>query len=230
MRRHLAWFALPALALALVLCLPVESFAQRRGGGSFGRGGWGGGGWGRGYGGWGRGYGSFGRGYGYGYGGYGGIGLLGLGYGGWGWGYPGWGNGGWGYGGYSSPYYSYSPYYSAPIYSDGYATAPITSYPSFYPSDTAAQPATDGSRAYVHVRVPGNAQVLFNNAPTEQSGPDRTFVTPQLDPNQQHSYDVTAQWMENGQQRRESRTVRVTPGQTTNANFMSPQNDSSRVR
>jgi len=227
MRRHLSWFTLPALALAFVLCLPDESFAQRRGGGGGRGGGWGGGG--RGYAGWGRGYGGWGRGY-YGGGwGYGGLGVLGLGYGGWG-GYPGYGYGGWGYGGsYYSPYYTTPSYYSTPIYPDAYAAAPGGTYDSFYPSAATTQQPVDNSRAMVRVRVPGNAQVLINDTPT-QTGPDRTFVSPPLDPNQSYSYTVTAQWMENGQQRRDSRTVRVVPGQTAEVNFMTAQNDSSRVR
>jgi uncharacterized protein (TIGR03000 family) len=207
-RRNLV-FALPALALTCLLLLPEPSFAQFRGG--------------RGWGGWGGGY-----------GGYGGWGGWGQGYGGWygGYGYPGYSGY---YGGYS-PYwsgYSMSPYagynytqpftYSQPVtYAQvrdtGYAPVVPAGYQSFYP-----QGGTQGqqdNRAFIHVRVPPNAQVFFDDTPTKQSGPERNFVTPPLD-GKNYSYDVSARWTDNnGKEQRESRTVRLTPGQSINVDFM----------
>jgi uncharacterized protein (TIGR03000 family) len=198
MRRYM-FLALPALALALLLSLPESSFAQRRGGGGYRGGGWNGSGWNGG--GW----------YG-GYGGYRGP-SINIGVGGYGYGrgnYAPYYGGGW---------YSYSsPYYvdSAPVYGDGVISS---GYQSFYPPTGAIQNSTDASRALVRVRVPANAQVFFDDSPTTQTGPARTFMTGPLEPGT-YSYNISARWMENGQERRENRSVRVTPGQTADVDFM----------
>jgi len=202
--KRLAFLALPTLALACLLSLPEASFAQHRGGGG-GRGGYHGGygGYRGGYGGYGHYYGGYGRGY---YPGWGiGIGL----------GYPYWG--GWGGSYYASPGYYYSdPYaYSAPTY-----VSPSPGYQSSYPPSSTTQTST--APGYVRIRVPADAQVFIDNTPTSQSGPDRVFVTPPLDPNQRYSYDISARWMENGQERSLNRTVQPMPGQTVDVDFMSP--------
>ncbi len=239
MRRRFAFFALAALALACFVSSPATTFAQHggHGGGHFGGAHFGGGGFGGHYGGFGGHYGGY-RGFG-GYGGYGG-----WGYGGWG-GYPGWGYGGY-YGGYSpyyysTPYYGYTaPYYDyySPIYY-GYAdAAPVTGnvvasqslYPPSGVTPASTEAPTDQEHAYIHVRVPVNAKVEFNNTPTRQQGTDRTFVTPDLNPNQAYTYDVSAQWMDNGQERRASRTVRVVPGHNYNVDFVNAPRDESQRR
>jgi uncharacterized protein (TIGR03000 family) len=224
MTRRTAILALPVLALSLLLVLPEASFAQFRG---FGRGGWGGGGWGGSswsyptygnYGGWT--YGNYGMhpysSYGYSpytysspyyYSGYG----------------PNYGNYGW------SGYSMTQPYaYSTPSYFDGQVTMPANTQQSFYPPDGAIQGADANQRAFVHIRVPANAQVFFDNSPTQQMGPDRMFVTPPLqdnDPKHPYQYKIKARWMENGQEREATRTVQLTPGRTATVDFMSQQDN-----
>ena len=191
MKRYML-LALPALALACMLCLPEASYAQRRGGG----GGYGGGG------GW--------------YGGRSGPSIsIGIG------GYP----SGYGYG-YGRGWYGGSYYGGRYLYDNSYYVQPSyidasPSYQSFYPPTGAIQNSTDASRAMVRVRVPANAQVFFDDSPTTQTGPDRTFMTGPLEPGT-YSYNISARWMENGKERRENRSVRVTPGQTADVNFMGP--------
>ncbi len=248
MKRRLTMFALPALALAVVLFSAGPSYAQRHShGGSWGggHGGWGRGGYGgygHGYGGYGRGYGGYGRGYGgLGYGGLGfyglGYGLGGYGLGGYGLGYGrGWGYGGYGYGGYGG--YGYPSNYSAPMYYDNtYVYQPPvyvdggvvpSSYQSLYPPNGTAQAPTDPNRAYIRVHVPADAQVYFENTATTQSGPDRLFSTPPLDPNQNYSYQISARWMQNGREVRQDRTVQLTPGHTVDVNFTSAPGSSSQ--
>jgi uncharacterized protein (TIGR03000 family) len=206
MRRVLAVLGVPALALACLLSFAGPSFAQHRGH-------WGGGHWAGRYGGWGGGY----------------------HYGGWGWGHRGWGGyyGGWWpgyygggyyspyysgyysphYYGYSWPYYSYTtPYYYSPVYADSYAVSP--------PAQGSVTPAaTDANRTIVRVHVRADAQVTFDKTAMTETGTDRSFVTPPLDPNQRYSYHITAKWMDNGRQVEEERTVRFTPGQTVNVDF-----------
>jgi len=225
MRRKLLFLALPALALTCLLAVPESSYAQRFG---TGRGGGWGGGWGggRGYGiGVGNGYSGSGWGYGSGY--------YGSGYGS---GY--YGNRGWGYGspgyygssyygsGYSMPYYGSSYYtpsytYTQPYYSDGvqgYAGTPTTSsYQAFYPP---SNQTLDPNRAMIRVHVSPDAQVMFNGTPTNQSGPQRVFMTPQLNPGEGYSYEISARWNENGQEQSQTRTVRFQAGKTVEVNFM----------
>jgi uncharacterized protein (TIGR03000 family) len=213
MSRRRTLFALSAVALSALLLLPDVSSAQifGRGGRMFG------GGWGN-YGNWG------------GYGGYGGYnpGYMGT----YGWSQPMYGGSPY-YGTYGNTYVSpgfyanQQPYnFSSPIFNGTvYPNNMASSTQSLYPPDGRMMQGgmQDNTRAYIDVHVPANAQVLFDNSPTQQRGSERRFVTPQLDPNSHYTYKVTAQWMENGQERRESRTVRLTPGQTSEVNFLTNQ-------
>jgi uncharacterized protein (TIGR03000 family) len=232
MKRQFWLLALPALALACMLCVTEPSYAQRRGGGrgySGGRGYYGG--YGNGYGGYGNGYGGYYGGYGNGYGGYGlggygygggllGGGLLGVGYGR---GYGGYGGYGYGSG------YGYSPYnsYGSGYYGSGYATPGLgysggvntIGYQSLYPPTGGPG---QGTTANIYVHVPATAQVLFDGTPTVQTGTDRVFTTGSLDPTKHYAYQITATWTENGNQRREVREARIIPGQATTVDFMSP--------
>ncbi len=224
MQRRIARLALPALAVAALLLAASPSFAQFRGNrggfGGWGLGGsnWGGSNWGGSN--WGGGF--YGPGYGYGSGYYGQPGY-------------GWGSGYYGHPGtFMTPGYSAQPYvYGAPGYDQGYSTVmPSAGYQSFYPPGGTfqGQAPQDNSRAYIHVRVPANAQVMFDGTPTQQTGTDRTFQTPPLQVNQNYTYEISASWMDNGQQRKQTRTVHMTPGQTVNVDFMSPQGNQSQFQ
>jgi uncharacterized protein (TIGR03000 family) len=180
--------------LTLVCCLSAPSTAQA---------------WGRHYGGW-------------GYGGWGGYcGYGGWGYGGYAWGYPGWGYyggwRGWGYG----PWYGYGGWgYGYPYY----ASSPTMPY--VYGTVVSTQPAaaTSPDRATVRVQVPANAELVFNNTPMPSQGTQRTFVTPPLQSNAKgYTYSVVARWMQDGKERREERTIHVSPGGTTEVNFLTSE-------
>ena len=156
----------------------------------------------------------------------------------------GWG-GGWGWGGVylGSPYYYGSgyPYYAngypyydysypsvavAPSYYYGelttdtnYAprysgTSPTPSRQSFY------SPEATATRATVHVVVPDpNAKVYFDDTLTTQTGLERVFTTPSLDPAKSYTYTVRATWMENGNEVSRTRDVRIQAGQPTMVDF-----------
>jgi uncharacterized protein (TIGR03000 family) len=164
------------------------------GGGRSGGGGYHGGGYSRGYGGgYGRGYGGYG--YGYGYGGYG---LMGYG----------------GYSGYGlTSYPGYDSAYS-PGYDTGYAATPTTTdYQSFYPPDTTAlTTATSSTTALIRVHTVPGEQLWFDNVATTQSGPVRTFTTPELQPGREYEYQVKVRWMDNGTSVERMKTVDLTPG------------------
>ena len=85
------------------------------------------------------------------------------------------------------------------------------SYDSFYPQGLPGQAAM-ANAAIIRVMVPPDAKVFFDDAPTTQTGPQRVFVTPPL-VNNENRYEITVRWMENGQERRETRMVRPIPGQ-----------------
>ena len=54
--------------------------------------------------------------------------------------------------------------------------------------------ATPSNTAVIEVSVPADAKVWFDDSPTEQTGPERSFVSPPLTPGKTYSYVVTAQW------------------------------------
>jgi uncharacterized protein (TIGR03000 family) len=206
-----------ALATAVVLVFAGESMAQRGGGGRGGGGGFGGGR--GGFGGGRGGYGGWGGGWGYG----------GLGYGGYGWGYPGYG-GGYYDGGYYAPTYGTVPYYYGDSYMPSMASVPQTSgNQSFYPPDANyggySQPTNN--TAAIDMKVPANAKVWFNGKETSQTGPNRHFVTPPLEPGKTFSYEVKASWTgSDGQPVTRTRDVQVQANQPTMVNLMDNQNQS----
>jgi uncharacterized protein (TIGR03000 family) len=62
--------------------------------------------------------------------------------------------------------------------------------------------------AQVRVIVPAaNAKLWFEGSPTRQDGLVRLFESPALKPGHEYSYDIKAQWKENGKE--VSRTIHV---------------------
>ncbi|HEX3314766.1 MAG TPA: TIGR03000 domain-containing protein [Gemmataceae bacterium] len=218
------------LAAALVVGGANTAFAQRGGrGGGAGRvgggarvgggRGWSGGGYRGGYGGyhddhhnnWG-GFGTglaIGAGLGYlnGYGGYG--------YGGYGYGSPGY---------YSDPgYYSTAPVYVDPGYTNGVVVPSMSG--AMNNGYMAAYPQQAQNTAMINMHVPADAKVFFGNTEgsSAQTGPERHFVSPPLDPGSNYQYQLRAQWMQNGQMVDRTRTVDVHANQTVNVDFTQDQ-------
>lgn len=191
MSRLLLWAVAPLLALGMLLVQAEPAQAQWRGG----RGGWGGYG-----GGWGSGSGfSIGIGPRYSYG-YSPYRTYGHGY------YP------HSYG-YSRYYPSTSTFYT-PSYT--YGSAPSVSYASFYGDSTSTE---DDNRVRVNLRVAADAKVTFEGVATNQTGMERQFVSPPLTPGSTYSYEIVAQWQENGQAKERKETVRVHAGDVINLNM-----------
>jgi uncharacterized protein (TIGR03000 family) len=208
------WYVLGGmltLAATVLLLTPNVSQAQRRG--------WGGGrGWSGGYGGWGNGY--------------SGSGWGGYGYNGYGWGNRGYlGNYGWNY-----PSYGYSSgWYTPNYYNYDFGATVMPSYDTYGGPYTYSQPTTqyqgseyygnttnttqDRNAAEVNVRVPPNAQIWFEGQKTNQQGSYRNFISPPLDPGKDYTYDIRAQWTENGKSRDETKHVRVRAGQQAMVTF-----------
>jgi len=172
-------------------------------------------GWGLGYG---LGYGRYGLGYPYygyslgypyyGYGLYGSYGLPYLGY-----------NAGW-YGAYPYSYYSYgaNPYYGSssayPRTPEEYGTAA---------AQAQAPPPPKDDMAHLLVIVPENAELWFNGTKTTQTGPQREFVSPELTPGKNYSYEIKARWNENGKTVEQTRTVPVQANDWKTVDFTQPE-------
>jgi uncharacterized protein (TIGR03000 family) len=176
------------------------------------------------------------------YGGWSYGGYYGLGYYGWtypyayNWAFP---SGGYwpGYYGYYGgwPYYSYAYYpevasgYSyygtnyAPQYGYGvigssrtYGNASGTATESGYFGTTTSFPDT---AALISVIVPPDAEIWFDNYKTKQTGPERRFLTPSLDPNRNFFYEVRARWMEDNRQVEETKKVIIHAGEQPTVDF-----------
>jgi len=227
-------------ALAVWATAAGTANAQRRGGGGHGgvvyHGGGGGvyhggsGGYHNGYGG---GYGGYHNG---GYGGYGyyphsgfSIGIFSGGYGYGGSGYGGYGYGGYGGSGYYPSSYGYSTYYPSTVYSNDYvpnvyvpsdATTTQSGYyvPSTAPS-TAPSAAPTDNRARIHVRLPADAALWVDGDATQQTGAERDFTTPPLDPTSTYTYTLKARWMQGNEPVERTMKVDVRANQTTPADF-----------
>ncbi len=152
---------------------------------------------------------------GYGYGGY----YPGYGYGLGGYGYGGYGLGGYGYGGYG---YGLGGYY--PGYDYGY-TGPVYIDPTIDSRQSGYYSPPRDNSAAIHLSVPSGAKVWVDDSPTKQSGQERNFVTPPLKTGKTFSYQIKAQWMENGTPVEQTRTVKVRANETSNVDFLSRSAD-----
>jgi len=210
-------FIVAALAVTGLLMTPSESWAQRGGRG----GGWGGGrggGWGGGRGGW---------------GGWGPGVSIGLGYGGWGYGNRGWYGGYGGYGYDSWPTYGYDTYaYDTPsyYYSPSYTT-PSYATPAAYSGEEQESANDAQNRAFIQVRVPNNAEVLFEGERTSQTGAERRFISPPLQPGKTFTYDIRARWTgPDGKPMEQTRQVKVQAGRRSMVDFMASATTNDRDR
>lgn len=204
-RRWLWAGAAPVLAGAALLLTPSTSHA-----------------WGHGWGGWGGGWGGW-------------YGPYYTSYGGPAWsGYPYYSNYGW-----TTPSYGYygsywSPYYTYPSYTASTYTYPSPSYanPAYYVSyspATGTNGANNRNDAWVQVEVPANAEVWFGGFKTSQTGTDRLFYTPPLNPKNNYSYQVRARWTENGRVVDRTRHVPVQAGQTVTVDFLKAETSRQAV-
>lgn len=144
-------------------------------------------------------------------------------------------NPGYGYNNAFAPSY-YSPSYSnnGPAYSGAaypYYSArnpnplPTNSYQSYYPPSGAFQgndrQQTENS-ALIRITVPPDAEIWFDGSKTTQTGGVRQFRTPALEANGHYSYQIRARWMQNGQERNETRELQVQPNKQATLDFTSP--------
>jgi uncharacterized protein (TIGR03000 family) len=129
---------------------------------------------------------------------------------------------GWYYGrGYSPGWYGSYPGYYGDGYDYGTYSGNVAGYP---PADTAtadiAPPAVDPTVASIFVHVPADAEVLFDNEKTSQTGEFRQFETPSLAPGRDFTYQIRARWMDGGRSVDMKRKVTVRAGDRLGVDFM----------
>jgi uncharacterized protein (TIGR03000 family) len=78
-------------------------------------------------------------------------------------------------------------------------------------------PAQDSAK--LDVRVPADAVVWVEGQKTAQTGADRVYVSPPLEPGKEYLYDVKARWERGGKPVERTRTVRVRAGQRVPVEF-----------
>jgi uncharacterized protein (TIGR03000 family) len=78
------------------------------------------------------------------------------------------------------------------------------------------------ARSTVHVLLPeSDARVFFDDSPTTETGTDRVFTTPGLDPAKSYTYTIRATWTTDGQPVSHSKEVKIQPGKETTVDFRS---------
>lgn len=111
---------------------------------------------------------------------------------------------------YGGGYYNNGATYAAPMAAPDYA--------SYY----APQPefVVPRGAALIDLRVPANAEVWFSGDKTQQTGADRSFVTPSLDEGHNYAYRIKVAWTDaKGQRVEREKKVAVRPGARLNLQF-----------
>lgn len=86
--------------------------------------------------------------------------------------------------------------------------------------DTARSTPPLGNGVLLTVEVPErNAQIWIDGSRTSQTGTVRRFLSPPINPGSNYTYDIKAQWTENGHTVDQTRTVRVRAGERVNVDF-----------
>jgi uncharacterized protein (TIGR03000 family) len=235
------------VAVAVLVCLPLSTFAGPGGGG--GKGGGGGGGRGGGGGGGARPGGGGGA---RPSGGMvipaGGMARPGGGWNNGNWNNGNWNNGNWNRGAYYAGHRGYGwgyPYgaiafgiglgigygYGNAYYYDVYQPTYVNVVP--YSGDNAiytapanapvARPTPAEDRAYVTIQLPVNrAEVWIEGEKSVQDKASQEYVSPQLTPGKKYYYEVSARWVVNGKQYEAKRSFPILPGKPVLVDFTEP--------
>jgi uncharacterized protein (TIGR03000 family) len=93
-------------------------------------------------------------------------------------------------------------------------------HPPVLPVPCKEPPPAVKTPAKVSIAVPADAKVLFNGVAAAGSGESRVFTTPDLNPNQDYEYVLTAEAVRDGQTIAVSERVIVRAGQETKVTLM----------
>jgi uncharacterized protein (TIGR03000 family) len=83
-------------------------------------------------------------------------------------------------------------------------------------------PRLDDNAVLIAVRVPDSAVIWFDGDKRTETGSLREFVTPPLHPGQRYTYEIKAQWVENGQEVLQTRKVDIYAGDRLMVNLLAP--------
>ena len=112
------------------------------------------------------------------------------------------------------PYYGPRYYYPSPVIVSPSIVVPSTRVIVAQPEPTVIASSSPAGGATIRVILPDpNAQVLFDGAPTRQTGTERTFHTPPLAAGAPNTYRIRATWNGPGGLMAREQVVPVTPGQ-----------------
>lgn len=92
-------------------------------------------------------------------------------------------------------------------------------YRAYYRVPTPDAPA---GTVLLNVRTPAQAQVWIEGDKTQQSGQFRQFVSPPLEQGKTYSYQVKAEWTENGRKITRNRKVMVHAGEAIDIDLLRP--------
>jgi uncharacterized protein (TIGR03000 family) len=79
--------------------------------------------------------------------------------------------------------------------------------------------AVPADKAVLVVRLPADAKLVVEGQTTKQTGAERTFESPTLDPQKKYVYTLKATWEEGGKKHEVTRKVSVKPGQRVTVDF-----------
>jgi len=105
------------------------------------------------------------------------------------------------------PAYSSGSYFTEPTYSSVAPSRPTTTTSFYYSPANGEAPANMTEKAEIEVRLPANAELWLDGAPTAQRGQTRTFESPPLELGRTFTYEFRARWMEDGQVKEDARRV-----------------------
>jgi uncharacterized protein (TIGR03000 family) len=129
------------------------------------------------------------------------------------------------YYGYPRRFYDYFPEYAVGSYAA--YRVPGADHQAYYPQGAEEALAEssftpDPNAVMIGVRVPPDAEIWVNGDKTQMSGRFREFMSPPLDPNKNYTYDLQAQWTQNGQVVSQERKIAVRAGQHVGVDFLAP--------
>lgn len=85
---------------------------------------------------------------------------------------------------------------------------------------TRAGDPVPGDKALLVVKLPADSTLRIGTSDTKQTGAERWFLSPSLEPGRTYSYEVSAVWPERGKDRRQVLTAVVSAGKRTEVDFL----------
>jgi uncharacterized protein (TIGR03000 family) len=72
----------------------------------------------------------------------------------------------------------------------------------------------------LEVRIQPDAELWIEGAKTVQRGDVREFISPPVQPGRSYTYEMMVKWMDNGQERAQTRHIQVEPGRLVQVDLL----------